>query len=445
MKILLLTAGAGGMYCGQCLHGNTLAVALCRAGADALLVPAYTPLRTDEDNVSLDRVVFGGINVYLQEKSALFRHTPWLLDRLLDRPSLLRWLGKRSSSTRPEGLGPLLVSMLQGEEGRQRKELKKLLRWLADEIQPDVVHLSTVLLAGMAREITRHLGVPVVATLAGEDLFLEKLPEPHYSRARAALRQRCRDLAAVVALNRYSAGFMAEYLAMPAERIHVIPPGLNLEGHKARSSPGSAAAPSSRRTAFTIGFLARICPEKGLLELLQALEILVRDEHLPRIEVAAAGYLGESDRPYLAQIGTWLAERGLADRFRYLGPVERAEKIAFLQSLDVMSLPTVHPESKGFPVLEAWANGIPVVLPAHGAFPELIADTGGGLLCDPGDAHSLAAALRRFIEDPGLAAACGERGRQSVCDRYHAERMARQTIALYEELTGSQRMGATHR
>ena len=64
-------------------------LALLKAGEDVVLVPTYTPIRTDEQNVSLPRVFFGGVNVYLQQTSALFRHTPWFLDRLLDSPRLL--------------------------------------------------------------------------------------------------------------------------------------------------------------------------------------------------------------------------------------------------------------------------------------------------------------------------------------------------------------------
>ena len=48
MKIVYLAAGAGGMYCGSCLHDNTLAAALMRLGEDVLLMPTYTPIRTDE-------------------------------------------------------------------------------------------------------------------------------------------------------------------------------------------------------------------------------------------------------------------------------------------------------------------------------------------------------------------------------------------------------------
>ncbi len=234
MKIVYLAAGAGNMYCGSCLQGNTLAAALRAAGQDCLLVPMYTPLRTDEEGVGIPRVAFGGINVYLQQHWAAFRHTPAFLDRLLNRPALLRWAVGRSSSVRPEHLGALTVSMLEGEQGRQRKELEKLLRWLEREVRPRVIHLNNVLLIGVAREIIRRLGVHVVCSLGGEDSFVERLPEPYRGRAVELLRQRAAEVTLLVAMNRYYAGFMAAYLRLPPERIRVIPPGLNLAGYAVR-------------------------------------------------------------------------------------------------------------------------------------------------------------------------------------------------------------------
>src|SRR5262245_54812696 len=140
MRIAYITAGAAGMYCGSCLHDNTLAAALMELGEDVLLVPTYTPLRTDETDVSIKRIFFGGINVYLQQKSALFRHTPWWLDRLLDHPALLEIVSRSANSVDATQLGDMTVSMLRGEAGRQRKEVEKLVEWLAMEVQPDVVH-----------------------------------------------------------------------------------------------------------------------------------------------------------------------------------------------------------------------------------------------------------------------------------------------------------------
>ena len=428
MRIVHLAAGAGEMYCGSCLHGNRLAAALRAAGEDVLLVPLYTPIRTDEENVSIDRVAFGGINVFLQSFSAVFRHTPRFIDRVLDHPRLLRWVARGGSRTRAEQLGELTVSMLRGEEGRQRKELEKLIGWLSDEIRPGLIHLSSALLLGLARELGRRLNVPVVCTLSGEDIFLEKLPEPHYSEARAVLRERSSDPAALVAMNGYYADFMAEYLAVPRGRIRVIPPGLHLEGHGAQPPDRTAEEP------VTVGYLSRICPEKGLHLLAEALRLLAGGTQLPPVRLHAAGYLDRADRPYLEKIEKRLADAALADRFRYAGELDRAAKIAFLQSLDLMSVPTVYRESKGLCVLEAWANAVPVVLPAHGTFPELIEDTGGGLLCEPGDPAALAAAIKRMISDVEFASECGRRAQQVVHERYNTEVMARRMIELYKEV-----------
>ncbi|HEY2148823.1 MAG TPA: glycosyltransferase family 1 protein, partial [Pirellulales bacterium] len=107
MKIAYLAAGAAGRYCGTCLHDNTLAAALTKRGIEILLVPTYTPLRTDEESVSLPRVFFGGVNVYLQQNSALFRHTPWFFDSLFDSPRLLDWLSRRSAGMNVAKLGAL--------------------------------------------------------------------------------------------------------------------------------------------------------------------------------------------------------------------------------------------------------------------------------------------------------------------------------------------------
>src|SRR5450432_4853437 len=115
MKIVYLAAGAGGLFCGSCLHDNTLAAALLAMGEDVLLVPTYTPLRTDEDNVSDSHLFFGGINVYLQQHSALFRHTPWFVDALLNRRSVIDWATRGGPSVEAEKLGDLTVSMLHGE------------------------------------------------------------------------------------------------------------------------------------------------------------------------------------------------------------------------------------------------------------------------------------------------------------------------------------------
>jgi glycosyltransferase involved in cell wall biosynthesis len=430
MRIAYIAAGAAGMYCGSCLHDNTLAAALLELGEDVLLVPTYTPLRTDETNVSIDRVFFGGINVYLQQKSALFRCTPWWLDRVLDSPALLNLATRGAGSVDPTKLGDMTVSMLRGEQGNQRKEIEKLVHWLIHDVKPDIVHLSNALQLGMARLLRERCGPPVVCQLSGEDVFLEKLSPPHYDDARALLRERAADVDAFVAINNYYANYMVDYLAIDRSRIHVIPHGLRLAGHAARREKSSG-------DPVVVGYLARICEDKGLHLLVEACEILARRADVPRFVLHAAGYLGANDREYLEKLESRASSGPLAGRFRYFGELDRDQKIAFLQSLDLMSVPTVYRESKGLPALEAMANAVPLVLPEHGSFSELIADTGGGMLHRPLDPVDLAEKIAGLLRDPERAAELGRAGRQAIHDRYHAEAMARQTLALYQRLVAS--------
>ena len=425
MQIAYIAAGAAGMYCGSCLHDNTLARTLMKQGHDVVLVPTYTPLRTDEQNVSHRRVFFGGINVYLQQKFRLFRHTPHWFDRLLDSPALLRLATRGGPSVDPARLGDLTVSMLRGEEGHQSKELEKLVGWLLDDVQPDVVHLSNSMLLGFARRIAQRCGPPVVCSLSGEDIFLEKLKPPYYGQVRALLRERAEDVAAFVAMNNHYADYMAEYLSVPRQRVHVAPHGVDLEGHSPADSPPKQ---------LIIGYLARICHDKGLHQLIEACEHLVEKNPSLDFQVRAAGYLSDADKAYLREIEQRANSGPLYGRFEYMGELTRAEKITFLQSLSLFALPTVYRESKGLPVLEAWASGVPVVLPEHGSFSEMIADTGGGLLHEPHNARHLAEKLYQLLTSDELRQDLGAAGRAAVVDRYHADEMAARTLAIYRSL-----------
>lgn len=427
VKIAYLAAGAAGMYCGSCLHDNTLAAKLLELGEDVVLVPIYTPIRTDETDVSQKRVFFGGINVYLQQKWALFRHTPRWLDRWLDHPRLLGSLGGRASSVDPALLGDLTVSMLRGEAGNQHKELDKLVDWLLDEVQPDIVHLSNSMMLGLARRIAQRCGPPVVCSLSGEDIFLEKLRPPHYEQARQLLSERAADVSGFVALNNYYADYMADYLNVERSRVHVIPHGLNLEGHGQRHEIEPSAP-------HRIGYLARVCHDKGLHLLVEACEQLAQDPRHSQLELHAAGYLGAGDRAYLRQLQQQAAQGSLAGKFHYHGELDRVGKIAFLQSLRAFSTPTVYRESKGLPALEALANGVPIVVPDHGSFSELVADTDGGLLCRPHDPIDLAAKIGELLRDAEKADRLGKAGQLAVRDRYHADAMARASLALYAQL-----------
>ncbi|MFM8893499.1 MAG: glycosyltransferase family 4 protein [Planctomycetia bacterium] len=434
MKIVHVTAGAGGRLCGSCLHDNALVKSLQARGCDAVLLPAYVPITTDEESVAVDRVVMGGVNVWLEQEVPLYRNLPWPLDRvvgnILDSRWLLGWLSGRTGSTRAVDLGPLTASTLAGELGHQRKEVEKLARWLAAEMRPDSVHLSNVLLVGLARMVKQATGAKVVCSLSGEDVFVDQLPQDHRARVMDLLRERAADVDHFVALNERFARFSAESLGIPVHRISVVHHGVDPAGFPPEA-PDLVARRRSRNGRLVVGMLARACPEKGLEQLVRAIPSLLR----PRdVEVLAAGAEVPAERRYLEHCLSVAAELGVADRFRWLGQVDRPEKIRLLGAIDVFTMPTVHPEAKGLPVIEAMAAGVPVVASRHGSFPELLDAEQAGLLHAPSDPVDLARAIGRLLDDPDHAARCGRHGHARARSRHAPERMAAGHMAIYERL-----------
>jgi glycosyltransferase involved in cell wall biosynthesis len=426
-RIVYLTAGAAGMYCGSCLHDNTLARSLTGLGVDIQLVPLYTPIRTDEHDVSVDRLFLGGVNVYLQQKMALFRHLPSAWDRILNHPRLVRILTSLNAQASDTALGQLAVSVLQGTEGAQRKEFARLCDWLCAEARPDVVNFTNMLVAGCLPDLRQRMDVPVVVTLQGDDVFLEALPRKFRDQAIDRIRELVELVDVFVVFSQYYADVMADYLAIPPDKFRIVPLGIDVSDlrHVSRTT-----TPDDQ--AFRIGYLARLAPEKGLHILVDA--FLRLRETRPDARLLIAGWLGPQHRGFAREQFRKLARVGGPNTWEYRGPVSRAEKLQFLSELDVLSVPATYGEPKGRYVLEALAAAVPVVQPDHGAFPEIIRDVGGGKLVRPADPVHLAETLDRLLADRHSLRRLGAEGRQAVCLRRNSDSVARAMLDVYRQL-----------
>jgi len=430
MRLLYLTAGAADMYCGSCLRDNALASALLARGHDVVLSPVYTPTLTDEVNVSRGKVFFGGISVYLEQHMPLFRRTPWMLDRVWDWGPMLKFASKRQIKVDPALLGAMTVSMLQGADGYQRKEVDKLVHWLRGEPKFDVINLPFTLLIGLARPLREALGVPIVCTLQGEDLFLENLHEPWKTQALDLIRRQIGGVDLFLPVSAYYRRFMSGYLGIPDARMTVVPLGISLGGY----TPEPAGAREARGAARTVGFFGRIAPEKGLHVLVEAYHLLKQKTAMP-LRLSAGGYLGPEHRAYFEGVQRRVRELGLEDEFTYAGAPDREGKQALLRSFDVMSMPATYDEPKGLTLLEAMVTGVPVVQPARGSFTEIVEKTGGGLLVPPDDPDALAQGLLQVLTDADVAAALAQRGALGVRAHYSVDAMADAAEAAYATLT----------
>ena len=436
MRILSITAGAANMYCGSCLRDNALARELLARGHDVTLQPVYTPTLTDEENVSTDRVLFGGVSIYLQQHLGLFRHTPWLLDKLWDSKTLLKFVAKRSIPVDPSGLGALTISTLEGERGFQRKELEKLVSWLREEPPYDIVNLPTALLIGLAEPIKRATGRPVVVTLQGEDLFIDGLPAADRTRAVALIREQVRHVDLFLPVSEYYARYTSERFGIPRDKLRVAPLGVTLTDLEPSRRTRTAADP------FVVGYFARIAPEKSLHVLAEAYRILRQERGVAGARLEAAGYLAPEHRGYLATIESQMKAWGLGGEFTYRGALDRAQKVAFLHSIDALAVPSTYREPKGLYLLEAMACSVPVVAPNHGAFPEMLAKTSGGLLVRPDDPSSFADGLAAIHSRPEQAREMGRNGAAGVKQHYSVAKMADRVLEIYREVMGRDRSHA---
>ena len=425
MRLLYLTAGAAEMYCGSCLRDNALASALKARGHDVLLAPVYTPTTTDEKNVSGDHVLFGGVSVFLEQHVPLFRYTPSFFDRLWDSNAVLKLASKRQIKVDPHALGDMTVSMLKGLQGHQRKEVMKMLRWVQDLPRFDAVSLPFALLIGLARPLRETLKTPIVCTLQGEDLFLEGLPEPWRSQSIDLIRKSINDVDVFISVSDYYVDVMSGFLGIPRDRIRVVPLGINMDGH----------TPKAARTTppYTVGFFGRIAPEKGLHVLAEAYRQLRAMPGVPATKLLVGGYMLNEHRDYFAKIERQMSDWGLSSEFRYAGAPDRVGKIALYQQMDVFSMPATYAEPKGFTIIEAMANGLPVVQPNHGAFTEMVTRTGGGVLVPPEDPKAVADALFALLTDRARADALGRAGAEGVRRIYTLDAMASAAEQVYQD------------
>ncbi len=433
MRFTYLAPGTGNFYCGTCLRDAALVEGLRARGHAIEVVPMYLPAYPERGGEAASTPIrMGAVNLYLQQKAPALCSILRPISGLLDSPGLLRWISRHAGATDPAFLGEMTFSMLQGMDGPLAPMIEKLVDSIAEGSPTEVILLSNALLAGIARPLRERTGAKIVCSLQGEAPFLDALPEDHRERAWSALRGRTGDVDRFIAVSRHYAAWMRERMQVADERVEVVWNGLE----PAALAIEPASEPPARPT---IGFLARMCEDKGLPLLVEAFVILNRRGAVERPLLRIAGVELVDDRPLVEKLTARIREAGLSDSVELLPNLAVEAKVDFLRSLSVFSVPATRDEAFGLYVLEASAAGIPVALPNHAAFPELLECTGGGVLCEPDDPAALAAALEELLLDPEQARELGGRGREAVLEHFTAARMAAEVEGIVEGIVGPNR------
>lgn len=412
------------------MHDNALAAAMKAAGEDVSLFPLYTPMRLDEENVGERQIFYGGIKAYLSQRFPRPFPGRDLILRVAGSQHLLRLMPyfDIGSAVDPKANAEMTVSMLKGEDGNQRELLQELVGWIQSTYQPDIIHITNTLLIGVAGEFKRSLKIPITCGLHGEDIFLEGMPQPYQDEALSLIRERACHVDRFLAISTYYAEMFSNWVGIDRSKIDVVWPGIALDDYR------NLAAGQSISRPLTIGFLARFVPEKGLHLLVDAFIQLYRSGEFPNLRLIAGGYLSRAYQTYIDGIRKTIKINRLEDRIKLAGTLERAEKLDFFRQIDVFSVPATYREPKGISILEALASGVPVVQPDHGAYPEWINATQGGLLHCPHDSADLAEKLAVLLRDVQLRKRMGRRGQEAAWEKFSSQRMAAATLDVFKRL-----------
>jgi glycosyltransferase involved in cell wall biosynthesis len=426
MRIIHLIPGSGGtFYCQNCLRDAALVKALRAMGHDVIMVPLYLPLLIDAPVTQHAPTFFGGINTYLQQYVSFFRKTPRWLDRFLDAAWLLRRVAVKEGSTNAADLGPMTLSMMKGRGGFQRKEFERFLAWIQHQEKPDVIHISNALLLGLAPEIRSVTDARICCGLQDEEPWVDGMPAPYNRLCWEAMSAHAACVDRFVATSEWYAERMRVRLGLPQDQVRVVYLGADL----------SDAAPADRAPdPPVLGYLSHLSEAQGFSTLVDAFIRLKRDPALRGLRLRATGGLTQADTAFVNQQRVKLRAAGMEQDVEILSDFTAVKRHEFLKSLSVLSVPVHEEEAFGLYIIEALAYGVPVVQPRLGAFPELLARTGGGILFEPGNDAEYDAALRALLLDPARARSLAAEGRARVLEGFSVERMAEDTLRIYNEV-----------
>ncbi len=432
MNIMHIIPGSGGsFYCGNCLRDSKYVEALRESDHKVIKIPMYLPLFADEHDLNREVPVFyGAISIYLKQQFPLFRKAPGWFDRMLNSKPMLKLASKFAGSTRAKGLEEMTVSMLLGQEGQQKEELDKMVDWIVEHCNPDVIHLSNALLLGLARQLSTRLKVPVICSLQDEDVWVDVMKPSFRDHVWKLMSERSEDVSAFISVSDFYARVMKEKMTLPDKKVRSVHIGVDPDDYTFRP-----VSEKKRR----IGFVSRMCHENGLDILVDAFILLKKKEGFKDVELVLTGGKTGDDRKFLSGIRERLRQSGRMNQVDFHEDFEEQGLRAFLDKVSVVSVPVRNGEAFGIYLLECMASGIPVVQPALGAFPEIVALSGGGELYEPNAPEALSEALADLLSDPERMEQLSRNGHKGVTEHFHIKVQADRMMEVYRQaISGSE-------
>ena len=425
MNIMHIIPGSGGsFYCGNCLRDAKYVQAMRKSDHMVRKLPMYLPLFADEHDLSREIPVFyGAISIYLKQLFPIFRKAPSWVDNALNSKPMLKLASKFAGSTRAKGLEEMTVSMLLGEEGQQKDELQRMVDWIVENCDPDVIHLSNALLLGLAQQLSERLNVPVVCSLQDEDVWVDVMKPSARDSVWKLMSKKADHVSTFISVSDFYAEVMKEKMDIADHKLTSVHIGVD---------PADYTFKPVTEKKRNIGYVSRMCHGNGLDILLDAFIQLKQKEEFEDVGLVLTGGSTGDDKRYLSDIRAKIRENGLQEQIEFHEEFEEEGLREFMEKVTMVSVPVRNGEAFGIYLLECMASGVPVVQPALGAFPEIVELAGGGVIYESNTPDGLAEELEKLLLDQPELDRLSRKGKEGVDQYFHIDVQAERMVTLYK-------------
>ena len=426
MNILQIIPGSGGsFYCGNCLRDDKFHLAMKKQGHDVTKLPMYLPLFSDEHDLNEIPVFYGAISIYLKQLYPIFRHAPAWMDRLLNSSPMLKLAASMAGSTSAEGLEEMTISMLMGEEGKQKDELNRMVSWMAEYLKPDVIHLSNALLLGLAPKLKKEFpNAIIICSLQDEDVWVDAMNDSFRDKVWALMSTKSEYVDGFIAVSDFYAKVSIAKMKLPAEKVFTNHLGVDPDEYT--FIPGN-------KKERNIGYISRMCEANGFDIIVDAYILLKKDTAFDDVKLILTGGSTGDDKGSIKHARQKFKDAKLTNQVEFHEDFDGEGRHEFFSKVQMISVPVLNGEAFGLYLLESMASGVPVVQPKLGAFPEIIEKSNGGIIYENNSAEELAIALKELLNNEDKLQELSSNAREGVEKVFNIYDQADKLISIYSQ------------
>jgi glycosyltransferase involved in cell wall biosynthesis len=419
MRILFIVPGSGdSFYCGNCFRDNLQANALRKAGHDVIIMPLYLPFKYPSFKADTP-LFFPATTFYAAQKFFTNRTMPRWIERILGSGLMLNIAATFSGTTSASGLEDITLSMIHGDDAVFRHQVNVLTGWIEKMETPDIIHLSSTLVIGIAKAIKQRMEIPIVCSLQDEEVWIDSLDKNYPENAWDGIVHNLKYIDKFVTTSEFYKNMVSSRLPQITD-VNVIYPGVNTAKYASTEYPETPV----------IGFFYRMNEINGLGLLAEAFVKLKKRDTIKGLKLEIAGGYSSEDKRFVKKVRKILSPyiNDVTIHHSY-NPEEHAD---FYRRISLICNPLTFDEGVGLYLCEAFAAGRPAVEPATGSFKEIVDNA--GIIYSPDNGDSLADAIEKLLTDKKRYLSCCENALTLSRTRYTDMVMANKLLNTYEEL-----------